>query len=624
MGRTLTLLTSKLRNAWALVPLLPRALALVWQASPRYTVFWVILLAAQGLLPIATVYLTRALVNNLTPSGTGVVDRQLIQQSLGLMALMVLVMLISAALRSLAGYIRTAQAELVRNHIVQLIHRQSVAVDLSFYDSPEYYDQLHRARYEAIERPLSLLENLGNLFQNGLTLGAMILILVPYGWWLPVALLVSSIPGFYVVLQQRLRLHQWSIATTASERRAWYYFWLLTEREIAAELRLFDLGAHFQAIYQKLRTTLRIERVALARDQSLADFVGGAGGLLVTGVTMAWMISRTLTGAIALGDLAFFYTAFTQGQQLMRGLLDHAGEIYSNSLFLGDLFEFLSLSPRVADPLQPRPAPPLRQAIVCEQVTFRYPGNSRAALADFNLTIPAGQVVAIVGVNGAGKSTLIKLLCRLYDPDTGRITLDGVDLRDLALADLHRSITVLLQEPMHYNATVTENIALGDLEHPHDAASVQAAAIAAGADGPIERLPAAYDTPLGKWFVGGSDLSVGEWQRIALARAYLRQAPFMILDEPTSAMDPWAETDWLQRFRSLAQGRTALIITHRFTTAMYADIIHVMDGGRVVESGSHDDLIALGGRYAQSWRDQMHQVTLLAPKPVTADAETQP
>jgi ATP-binding cassette subfamily B protein len=289
----------------------------------------------------------------------------------------------------------------------------------------------------------------------------------------------------------------------------------------------------------------------------------------------------------------------------MRSLLDGVGQVYTNALFLGNLFDFLALRPGVTDPPRPVAAPRILQTgIRFRQVTFRYPGSERVALRDFNLTIPAGQVAALVGPNGAGKSTLIKLLCRLYDPDAGRIEVDGIDLKSLEIAKLRRLIAVLFQQPVHYSATVSENIKLGSLTDA-GRAEVEEAARAAGADEPVAHLPHGYDTLLGKWFAGGTELSVGEWQRLALARAFLRQAPILLLDEPTSAMDSWAEADWHERFRRLAAGRTVLIITHRFTTAMRADIIHVMVEGRIAESGAHPELVARGGLYARSWAAQM-------------------
>ncbi|MCA1994987.1 MAG: ATP-binding cassette domain-containing protein, partial [Coleofasciculus sp. S288] len=270
------------------------------------------------------------------------------------------------------------------------------------------------------------------------------------------------------------------------------------------------------------------------------------------------------------------------------------------------LFEFLRLEPQVIDPPQPKPAPTqLKMGIQFQNVTFRYPGSERPVLSNFNLTIPAGKIVAIVGDNGAGKSTLIKLICRFYDPEAGCIKLDGTDVRDLSVEEYRRLITALFQFPIPYYVTAAQNIALGDLSATPSQAEIEAAAQAAGIHETITRLPNGYDTMLGKWFPGGAELSGGEWQRLALARSFLRRAQIIILDEPTSAMDPWAEFDWLERFRTLANGRSALVITHRFTLAMRADIIHVMREGQIVESGSHDELLADGGLYAQSWQAQM-------------------
>ena len=579
------------------IPHLPKALGLVWNGAKGWTVAWGALLVVQGLLPAATVYLTRELINAL-------VARE-IRLSITLAAAMAAVLLLGELLRGAIGWIRAVQSELVQDHINSLIHRKSVEVDLSFYDLPEYFDHLHRARSEAGYRPVALLESMGSLLQNGITLAAMLVILAPYGFWLPVALLAGTMPALYVVVRYTLLQHAWRLRTTADERRTWYYDWLVTARESAAELRLFDLGGRFRGAYQALRSRLRAERLDMARSQALAQLAAGAAALAVAGAAMAWIGWRALQGRATLGDLALFYQAFSQGQGLMRSLLENVGQIYSNSLFLGDLFQFLALQPGIKNPAKPALLPedsrcPL--GVEFRDVTFHYPGSRRLVLDRVSLSIPAGKIAAVVGTNGAGKSTLVKLLCRFYDPQSGGIELGGTDLRAFAAEDLRRHITALFQPAVPYNATVAENIALGDHAAVPDAARLQEAARSAGADEVIGRLPAGYDAILGTWFEDGTDLSAGEWQRLGLARAFLRPAPVIVLDEPTSAMDPWAEAAWLTRFRSAVSGRTTLLITHRFTTARHADVVYVMDQGRIVESGSHDELVARNGKYAQAWR----------------------
>jgi ATP-binding cassette subfamily B protein len=594
------------RQAVDQVPHLLRALGLVWAASRTWTAAWLVLLVVQGLLPAATVRLTKPLVDSLVDLIESGGSPETLQTSLLLAILMGLLMLLSQLLSSLTGWVSTAQAEVVKDHVTSLIHRQSIKLDLSFYDSADYYDHLHRARAEAGFRPLSLLQSIGGLLQNSITLAAMAAVLVPYGAWLPLALLVSTIPAFYVVLIYNRREHRWWLKRTADERRTRYFDWLLTDRRAAAEMRLFKLGNKIQNQFQKLRKMLREQRLALIRNQTLARLGATAAGLLVTAGVLVWMVWQALQGLYTLGDLALFYQAFNQGQGLMRTLLENFGRIYSNSLFLGNLFEFLELEPQVKDRTEPEALPiPLIKGIHFKDVTFRYPGSERTAIRDFILEIPAGKIMAIVGPNGAGKTTLLKLLCRFYDPQSGSIEMDGVDLRDISLDALWGSITILFQEPVHYQDSVAGNIAPGELESKMDLTAVETAARAAGAEEVVAKLPEGYKTPLGKWFEGGTELSVGEWQRIALARAFKRQAPIIVLDEPTSAMDSWAEIDWLKRFRKLAENHTAVIITHRFTTAMYADVIHVMDSGSIIESGSHSELLALGGRYAQSWQSQI-------------------
>lgn len=601
-------LTDKLGHVAAQVPLLPRALGLVRKAAKGWFYAWIVLLLLQGLLPVAVVYLSRSVINSLVLLTRTRAPLESIWPALWPAVFLAATLLATEVLRSATNYVRTAQSELVRDDIRSLILEKSVAMDLEFYDSPEFYDHLHRAKDEAAYRPVELLESLGALAQGSVTLVAMGAVLLPFGAWLPAALAVATVPAFWVVLRYSLLRHAWHRGVTTDDRRAWYYEWLLTAAEPAAEIRLFNLGGYFQEASLALRTRLRHERLNLAQRQALAEMGAAAAALVVTGGSMLWMLWSAVQGRATLGDLVLFYQAFQQGLQLTKSLLGNVGQLYSNILFLGNLFDFLDLEPRITELPSPRPMPAsLQEGVRFHKVTFHYPGTERVALKDLSVFLEAKRITAIVGPNGAGKSTLIKLIARFYDPQSGRIELDGCDLRHYALRELRDRITILFQQPVHFSASMRENIAFGDLGTEPGDGEILAAARDSGAESIVGRLPQGLDTMLGRWFQDdGAELSVGEWQRLALARAFLRRSGIQVLDEPTSAMDPWAESDWLERFRKLAVGRTVLIITHRFTTAMFADVIHVMDGGRIVESGSHEELLRIGGRYADAWTKQKH------------------
>jgi len=587
-----------------------RVFAIVWAAAGPWMVAWAILLIVQGLLPVALVYLTKPLVDGLQAavghgsSWESVQPVALIAGAIG--GVLVLTELIKVALE----WISAVQSELVQDHVSDLMHAKATSVDLAFFETPDFHDHMYRARTDASNRPLALLDSSGSLVQNTITVVAMAAVLTRYGAWLPPALLLSTLPAFYAVIRTSRRYHNWWKATTTERRRTQYLGVVLTDAHYAGEIRFFGLGDYFRKAFLDLRKRLRVERLRLLRDQGLARMGAEVVALVVSAGTLAWMVWRAFLGLATLGDIALFYQAFQRGQGLMRALLTNIGQIYNNGLFLNNLFEFLDLETQITDPVDPVMAPArLQQGIRFDNVTFRYPGTDRVALRDFSLTIPAGRTVAILGANGAGKTTLIKLLCRFYDPESGRVEIDGIDLRALSLEHLRRMITIMFQLPVRYQDSARLNIGMSSLEAATNVAKTEAAARSAGTHELIASLPEKYDTLLGKWFPGGTELSGGEWQRIAMARAYLRKSEIIVLDEPTSMMDSWAEAEWFERFRDLARDRTSIIITHRLTIAMRADVIHVMEHGEIVESGSHHELVARDGLYSKSWRAHMESAS---------------
>jgi ATP-binding cassette subfamily B protein len=596
---------SKIRRIIATLANLPKALRLIWYSGRAWSIAQISLLLIRGVLPAALVYLTKLFVDSLVVAIKDPANSENISTVIWIGAFFAIVTLSNELLSGVIKMVTATHSEALQDHIFTLIHDKSIKADLGFYEQPKFFDHLHRAKNEARSRPTQIMNQVGSFLQNGVTIIAMGAVLLKFGLWLPLILLVSALPAFYVVLKHNSLLHDWQRQKTTEERKAWYHDFLITNRETAAELRLFGLGKHFREIFVMIRKKLRQERLKLAFNQRIAELIASLLALLFTALAFIWIIWRTIRGANTLGDLALFYQAFNQGQQLSRMLLQDAGKLYSNSLFIGNLFEFLELEPEILSPENPLPVPEtLEKGIEFENITFRYQNDRKVILNNFNLIIPANKITAIVGANGAGKSTLIKLICRFYDPEKGTVRFDDDDIRKLSLPELRQMITVLFQTPVHYSKTVEENIRFGSIYDEKDANEIERAARSAGMETRIDAFPKKYEQMLGHRFSEGEQLSIGEWQRIALARAFFRQAPLVLLDEPTSAMDPWAEADWLKRLVNETKGKTVLLITHRFTTAMYADLIYVMEKGEITEQGSHQELLKKNGRYAESWREQ--------------------
>lgn len=585
-----------LREAWGFVLGIARAWTFLWHAAPRLFAANLMLSIVQSVLPLAALYLLKLIVDSIAAAALHANSAPPASVYV-LIAIGAGVAILTAGVNAAARVIGEAHADLVTDHMQGILHAKSIEVDLEYYESPRYHETLHRAQQEAPYRPARIAKGLIAICQTGLSLAAMAALVLSFSWGIALLLFLAVLPEGLVHLKSAEAIYAWRRSRTRTERYAQYYDWMITGIAHAQELRLFDLGALFMRQFRALRDSLRRERLELISRRSVVEFASQTFAAVAVFGAYAFIAYRAVSGAITLGDLVMVFGAFQRGQEFLRQLLRGIASLYEDNLFLTNLYEFLDLKRTLAEPTHPQPVPcPLRRGIVFERVSFRY--GAKQVLFDVDLVIPAGATVALVGENGSGKTTLIRLLARLYDPNAGRITLDGIDLREFSTAALRRQISVIFQDYVRYNLTARDNIWLGNVASEPDAQRIGAAARYAGADELIGRLPLGYQTVLGKWFDDGEELSVGEWQKIALARAFLRDAQIVVLDEPTSAMDPAAEREVFQRFHEVTAGRTAILISHRLSTVRMADLIYVLRAGRVVESGTHSELVRKAGRYA--------------------------
>lgn len=582
-----------------------RALRFVWDSAPGWTATRVALICVQGVLPLAALYVMKLIVDAVA---TGIGDGGAAASLRRIVLLVVVaaaVAIVTLIARSIAQLVTEAQALVVTDYVQDVLHEKSVAIDLEYYENPKFHDTLHRAQLEAPIRPTRIVNGLAQLGQNAVSLVAMGGLLISFHWVMAAIVLLAALPAGFARLKYSRRAYHWLHRQTQAQRKARYFNFLLTGAEFAKELRLFGLGTTFRDRFRALTDDVRKERIQLARTRTIGDLIGQLAGVVAMFASFGFIAWRTVNGAITLGDMVMYFGAFQRGQDFFREMLTAAAGLHEDNLFLADLETFLSLEPRVREPASPKPVPrPIRHGIVLEDVSFRYPGSDDPVLNGIDLEIRPGEHVALVGENGSGKTTLVKLLCRLYDPTGGSIRIDGIDLRELRSDELRGQIGVIFQDYVQYHLTALENIGFGNAAGGFDRERIVAAARYAGADEVVSRLRHGYDTYLGKRFGDGAELSIGQWQKIAIARAFMRDSQLIVMDEPTSALDPRAEYEVFERFHELAAGRSAVLVSHRLSTVRMADRIYVLSDGRVVERGSHEELVLRGGMYAHLFETQ--------------------
>ena len=582
--------------------------AMVWRTSPFLTLSLAFLRLVRALLPVVSLYIGKLIIDDVVhlvqmPNRPATLHDWTQSGLLNGLAVLILAEFGLAVLSDLLGrvvsLVDSLLSERVTNGSSIALMEHAATLDLEDFEDAEFQDQLERARRQTSGR-LTLMGQLFSQAQDLVTVASFAAGLLVYAPWLIVLLLVALIPAFLGEAHFNAQTYSLDFGRTPERRELDYVRQTAASVETAKEVKIFGLNGFLIERYKRLAKAFYDANRKLALKRALWGGLFTAVGTIGYYAAYAYIAWRTLEGEFTIGDLTFLAGSFLRLRTLLEGLLTGFSSTAGQALYLNDLFSFFDTRPEILSPANPLPFPkPIQDGFVFEDVGFIYPGAERWAVRHLSFTLEAGEVVALVGENGAGKTTLVKLLTRLYDPDEGRILLDGRDLRDYDLEALRGSMGVIFQDFVRYNFSAGDNIAVGRIAERGDHARIERAAERSQADTVIARLPEGYRQPIGKRFKNGVELSGGEWQKMAIARAYMREAEVLILDEPTAALDARAEFEVFQRFKELSKGKTAVLISHRFSSVRMADRIFVLADGKVEASGTHEELVAQPGLYAE-------------------------
>jgi ATP-binding cassette subfamily B protein len=584
------------------IRLFRKALGLVWDSAPGWATVNIIISVLQSFLPLILVWLIKLLIDGITQAVTAGTTTS--EEIIPMIIAVVAIYFLDEVSTDSGNFVRSKQSAKLEGYMYNLLHSKAVRLDLINFEHPGYYDCLSRATSEAPWRPNSILNNIVSMFRGLLSLILMAGLLFTLHWGAALLLIVVNIPGIWLRLHYADILYHFQREQTPEARKSAYFSWLLTGDRPSREIRLFGLGNYFMTLFKKSFNKQKEEELNILRKRTIIEMISDAVKASAILLLLLVIARRTINGSLTLGQMAMFLLAFRQGMTYIRDLFSSLAGLYEDGLFIGDTFEFLDLKENVvAKPPFTIPAD-LSTGISVGNLSFTYPGNRHSSINNISFEIKKGEIIALVGPNGAGKSTLVRLLTRLYDPDSGIVRWDGNDIRTMDPAEYRKFFSVVFQDFMLYNLTAGENIRLGNIEISDPTVRIREAASASGVDNLLAGLPKGYDTVIGTLFDDSRELSWGEWQKIALARALFRKAPVLILDEPSSSLDADTEYEIFSSFRKMLNGRTAILITHRFTNVTLADRIIVLENGAITENGTHFELMDRRGRYYDMYSKQ--------------------
>jgi ATP-binding cassette subfamily B protein len=580
----------------------PPIFRMVWEAAPGMVAASLFFRLTAAVVPVAMLMVTRRIIDAIYVVASH--QSKLPAGFWGLVALEFGMACLVIILARLVDFCNTSLNERYTRHVNTRIMRHAATLDLCSYEDPEFYDRLERARVQGADR-VGMIQASGQMVQqvvSTVTLAAGICVISP---WILLALIVCVVPEFLAETKFAFLGYSLSVQQTPSRRELDYLRVLGTSKESAKELKLFGLGQFFAGRYESISNDIHHQNVELARRKLVLGSLLAILGTVGYYGTYAYGIYLTITGALTLGTLTFLAGAIAGASTNIQAVFSTFSHIADHALFLSDLIEFFSVKPKIYSKPGSLPGPrPIREGFEFRNVSFSYPRKSKPVLENVNFRLEPGERVALVGANGHGKTTIVKLMTRLYDVTSGQILLDGIDLREYNIEDLWKNIGVIFQDFVRYDMTVADNIATGLIEERDNEFRIRSAAFKSLAESVVHKLPQSYDQMLGCRFAGGVDLSGGEWQKIALARAYLRDAQLLILDEPTAALDARSEHEVFQRFADLTKGKMSVLISHRFSTVRMSDRILVLENGTIAEQGAHNQLLRSGGCYAEMFELQ--------------------